>query len=73
VVGWPARHPAGCTAQLSGDGYGVIMDPVLVDDWHPLVTCDELRGRRVVAARLLGEDIVVWQADGRPLAWQDDR
>jgi nitrite reductase/ring-hydroxylating ferredoxin subunit len=54
-----------------GSGDGVIMDPVLVDDWHPVVSCDELGRRGVAAARLLGEDIVVWQDDGRPLAWQD--
>ena len=49
----------------------MITDPVLVDDWHPVVACDELARRRLVAVRLLGEDIVVWQADGAPLAWQD--
>ena len=43
----------------------MITDPVLVDDWHPVVSCDELAARPVVGARLLGEDIVVWQADGR--------
>ena len=49
----------------------MITDPVLVDDWHPVVSCDELAARGLVGARLLGEDIVVWQADGRALAWQD--
>ena len=47
----------------------MIADPVLADDWHPVVTCDELATRRLVGTRLLGEDIVVWQADGRALAW----
>jgi phenylpropionate dioxygenase-like ring-hydroxylating dioxygenase large terminal subunit len=50
---------------------GVITDPVLVDDWHPVASCETLAARRVMGARLLGEDIVVWQADGRALAWQD--
>ena len=44
-----------------GESGGVITDPVLVDDWHPVVTCDELAGRRLVGARLLGEGIVVWK------------
>jgi nitrite reductase/ring-hydroxylating ferredoxin subunit len=49
----------------------MIADPVLVDDWHPVVTCEELAGRKVAGARLLGEDIVIWQAGGQALAWQD--
>ena len=38
----------------------MITDPVLVNDWHPVVAGEELAARRVVGARLLGEDIVVW-------------
>jgi phenylpropionate dioxygenase-like ring-hydroxylating dioxygenase large terminal subunit len=49
----------------------VVDDPALVDDWHPVVACDELAARRLVGVRLLGEDIVVWRADGRARAWQD--
>jgi nitrite reductase/ring-hydroxylating ferredoxin subunit len=71
VIGRPARHPSGRIVWLLGAKVPVITDPVLVDDWHPVVTSEELVARRVVGARLLGEDIVVWQADGRALAWQD--
>ena len=49
----------------------MIDDPVLVDDWHPVATCEQLAAGRPIGARLLGEDIVVWQAGERPLAWQD--
>lgn len=49
----------------------MLSDPVLVDDWHPVVACDELARRQVVPVRLLGEDLVVWLADDRPLAWRD--
>jgi phenylpropionate dioxygenase-like ring-hydroxylating dioxygenase large terminal subunit len=49
----------------------MISDPVLVDDWHPVASCEQLAARRLMGVRLLGEDVVVWQAEGRPLAWQD--
>jgi len=50
----------------------LISDPALVDDWHPVASAEDLARRRVVPARLLGEDLVVWQGeDGRPLAWRD--
>ena len=51
---------------------GLISDPVLVDDWHPVAGSDELARRHVLPVRLLGEDLVVWRGDdGRPLAWRD--
>ena len=34
--------------------------PCRLTYWHPVVSCDEWAARRVVGARLLGEDIVVW-------------
>jgi phenylpropionate dioxygenase-like ring-hydroxylating dioxygenase large terminal subunit len=71
VIGRPAGHPSGRVVWLWANGGRLIADPVLADDWHPVVTCDELATRRLVGTRLLGEDIVVWQADGRALAWQD--
>ncbi len=49
----------------------MITDPVLVDDWHPVVSADELARRGLVGVRLLGEEVVVWRAAGRVLAWQD--
>ena len=49
----------------------MIEEPVLVDDWHPVATCEELARGRPIGVRLLGEDIVVWQAGERPCAWQD--
>jgi phenylpropionate dioxygenase-like ring-hydroxylating dioxygenase large terminal subunit len=51
----------------------LINDPVLVDDWHPVAASDELARQRVMPARLLGEDLVIWQGeDGSPpRAWRD--
>jgi phenylpropionate dioxygenase-like ring-hydroxylating dioxygenase large terminal subunit len=49
----------------------VIDDPVLVDDWHPVAAAEELDRRKVMPARLLGEDIVVWRAEGQARAWRD--
>lgn len=49
----------------------MIDDPVLIDDWHAVATAEELQERQLLGTRLLGEDIVVWQADGSIMAWQD--
>jgi phenylpropionate dioxygenase-like ring-hydroxylating dioxygenase large terminal subunit len=46
-------------------------DPVLIHDWHPVARPEDLAGGRPAAARLLGEDLVVWSAEGRPHAWRD--
>lgn len=49
----------------------MINDPVLINDWHPVATVEELKTKNLLARRLLEEDIVVWSVDGQPLAWQD--
>jgi phenylpropionate dioxygenase-like ring-hydroxylating dioxygenase large terminal subunit len=46
-------------------------DPVLENDWHPLVRSEDLIEGQVMAARLLEQDLVLWRLDGRALAWQD--
>ncbi len=49
----------------------MIDDPVLINDWHPVVRADGLAEGEVMGTRLLGEDIVLWRANGQILAWQD--
>lgn len=49
----------------------MIDDPVLVNDWHPVLRDRDLADGGVRAARLLGEDIVLWRAGGEVCAWQD--
>jgi phenylpropionate dioxygenase-like ring-hydroxylating dioxygenase large terminal subunit len=49
----------------------VIDDPVLVDDWHPVARVPELASGGPVAARLLGEDIVLWRSGDDYFAWRD--
>lgn len=49
----------------------MIDDPVLLHDWHAVLPLQELDEKGVVGARLLGEDIVIWRAGDRVLAWQD--
>ncbi|MEO8805517.1 MAG: aromatic ring-hydroxylating dioxygenase subunit alpha [Burkholderiaceae bacterium] len=40
--------------------------------WHPVLAADSLQGDRPVAARLLGDDLVLWRdATGAPQAWAD--
>lgn len=47
-------------------------DPVLLDDWHPVAAGIDVPGGRLVAARLLGRELVLWRAaDGRVRAWAD--
>jgi phenylpropionate dioxygenase-like ring-hydroxylating dioxygenase large terminal subunit len=49
----------------------MIQDPVLVNDWHPVLRSDVLLPGKPLGARLLGEDLVLWRADGVVCAWQD--
>ena len=49
----------------------MIDDPVLINDWHAVVPVKQLDEAGVVAARVLGEDIVIWRAGDQILAWQD--
>jgi phenylpropionate dioxygenase-like ring-hydroxylating dioxygenase large terminal subunit len=49
----------------------MIDDPVLVEDWHPVASVEQLAGGGPVAARVLGEDIVVWRSGVQLHAWQD--
>jgi len=49
----------------------MLEDPVLVDDWHPIAKEEQLAAGGPVAARLLGEDIVLWRSGETYLAWRD--
>ena len=47
-------------------------DSVLINDWHPVAFASQLKTQNPLPARLLGEDLVIWQTeDGQVLAWQD--
>ena len=47
-------------------------DPVLLDDWHPVVRSSDLGCGALAGVRLLGRDIVVWRdGDAGLHAWQD--
>jgi len=49
----------------------MIDDPVLIEDWHPVARVGELDGGGPIAARVLGEDVVVWRSGDEFLAWRD--
>src|SRR5229473_1469454 len=49
----------------------MIDDPVLVEDWHPVALVAQLADGGPIAARVLGEDIVVWRSGGEFFAWRD--
>ncbi len=49
----------------------MINDPILVNDWHPVTTLAALDQQNPLRARLLDEDIVIWQNEGHLYAWQD--
>lgn len=51
----------------------MIEDPVLLNDWHPVASLEQLATTSVLRVRLLGEDLVVWrdpQTDHIQV-WQD--
>ncbi len=43
----------------------------LVDDWHVVARSRDVDEGSVLKTRLLGEDIVLWRANGEVMAWQD--
>jgi len=47
------------------------VDPALSADWFPLASAEQLASDKPLAARLFGEDLVLWRSDERALAWQD--
>jgi phenylpropionate dioxygenase-like ring-hydroxylating dioxygenase large terminal subunit len=49
----------------------MIQDPILVNDWHPVLRSDALLPDKPIGVRLLGEDLVLWRNEGRVCAWQD--
>jgi phenylpropionate dioxygenase-like ring-hydroxylating dioxygenase large terminal subunit len=46
-------------------------DPILLDDWHVVASSAGLGEGKLAAARLLGEDLVLWRCAGRANVWQD--
>jgi len=49
----------------------MIPDPLLINDWHPVASWQQLEAAPVLGTRLLGEDIVVWRCGDQALVWQD--
>ncbi|MEM7334206.1 MAG: aromatic ring-hydroxylating dioxygenase subunit alpha [Chloroflexota bacterium] len=49
----------------------MLNDPVLVNDWHAVAEVDDLKEKNPLPVRLLGEDIVLWELNGRIHAWRD--
>lgn len=49
----------------------MIQDPVLLNDWHVIMREDQLPEGQLIPARLLDEDIVLWNLNGQLMAWQD--
>lgn len=49
----------------------MITDPVLINDWHPVCRSTDVAEGGRLAARLLGEDLVLWRQAGQIMAWQD--
>ena len=39
----------------------MINDPVLVNDWHPVATLEQLAEKSILRVRLLREELVLWQ------------
>jgi phenylpropionate dioxygenase-like ring-hydroxylating dioxygenase large terminal subunit len=47
-------------------------DPVLLDDWHPAASSRELTAGKLLASKVLGQELVLWRgADGQVRAWEN--
>ncbi len=60
-----------CGKRLPESGFRLIDDPVLINDWHPVVSSTQLNEGEVLGVSLLGEALVLWRINDRVLAWQD--
>jgi phenylpropionate dioxygenase-like ring-hydroxylating dioxygenase large terminal subunit len=49
----------------------MIDDAVVVDDWYVVARAGDLADGEVMPARLLGEELALWRAGGRLMAWGD--
>ncbi|MFH7024175.1 MAG: Rieske 2Fe-2S domain-containing protein [Heteroscytonema crispum UTEX LB 1556] len=49
----------------------MVSDVVLKNDWHVVALSQELLPGKVIKARLLGEDLILWRSGDSVLAWQD--
>ena len=49
----------------------MIDDPVLINDWHVVARSSDAGTGKVMATRLLGQDLVLWRSQQGLCAWQD--
>lgn len=49
----------------------MLTDPVLLNDWHVIAYAPDVPEDKPIAARLLGEDIVLWRVGETIHAWRD--
>jgi len=49
----------------------MVTDVVLSHDWHVVARSQDLQAGKILKARLLGEDLVLWRNGDQALAWQD--
>lgn len=49
----------------------MIDDPVLLNDWHPVASLDQLEQTPLLRIRLLAEDLVVWRTGDAIQVWRD--
>lgn len=47
----------------------MVLDQVLLNDWHVVAAVSELQPGEILQKRLLGEDIVLWHNGEKTLAW----
>lgn len=48
-----------------------ICDPILVNEWHPVLASADLPDGKPVGAQVLGQGVVLWRCQGRATAWKD--
>ena len=53
--------PVGNRVKSAQEKSVMIQDPVLLNDWFPVLRSDALTADKPVAARLLGVDLVLWR------------
>ncbi len=48
-----------------------MLDPVLLNEWHPVALANTLTTNHILSLRLLGQQIILWRTDAGIAAWED--
>ncbi len=65
-------HAAAVNLGNGQAGDRILVDRILINDWHVVAKADDLKPSTLLKVRLLDTDLVLWRGDNTPVcAWED--